>query len=325
METREFNIEKLITEVQLRPAIWDMRDDNYSNRIKKKQAWEEVTTEFLSAAASVEEKKIIGPMLQKKWKNVRDRYSKHLSESKGKSGQGRKGKTPYMCAQQLSFLSDVVQRRATESSLDATHELAATDDETAATPQEGTDEDASIEPPDQPNTTKRESRKRQQQQHYGEERIKKKKNDSVETVLCEALQTHTDIQKGKLMKEKESVDDDKHFLLSLLPFFKKIPIDNKLLVRMELMALLNRHICPPPHQHHATTFSEPPSHFQPHVEPPSWYTHSLPPQNSLPQQHQPTSTPHLQNQPGPSGLQRVAPPESQFSPYSLDGSEHMSL
>lgn len=41
------DIEKLINEIHLRPAIWDMRSEDYSNKIKKKSSWEEVTDAFM--------------------------------------------------------------------------------------------------------------------------------------------------------------------------------------------------------------------------------------------------------------------------------------
>lgn len=53
----------------------------------------------------------------KKWKNIRDTYATKLRENKGKSGQGRKSKSAYMYTNQLNFLSDVLQPRPTDTSM----------------------------------------------------------------------------------------------------------------------------------------------------------------------------------------------------------------
>jgi hypothetical protein len=38
----ELDIEAFIYEIQQRPTIWDVASDDYSNREKKKNAWEEL-------------------------------------------------------------------------------------------------------------------------------------------------------------------------------------------------------------------------------------------------------------------------------------------
>lgn len=43
----EINIESFILEIQNRPAIWDMTTREYSDRIAKKKAWEEISTLFI--------------------------------------------------------------------------------------------------------------------------------------------------------------------------------------------------------------------------------------------------------------------------------------
>ena len=48
------DVEKLINKLHIRPAIWDMRFGDYSDKIKRKRSWEEVTEAFL---ATLEQKK----------------------------------------------------------------------------------------------------------------------------------------------------------------------------------------------------------------------------------------------------------------------------
>lgn len=57
-----------------------------------------------------------GSILQKKWKNIRDRFAREIKENKGKSGQGHKAKNVYMFANQLAFLRDVIRLRPTDAS-----------------------------------------------------------------------------------------------------------------------------------------------------------------------------------------------------------------
>lgn len=43
----KINIEKLITEVLARPAIWDLRHKDYADKIKKNRSWEEIMDIFV--------------------------------------------------------------------------------------------------------------------------------------------------------------------------------------------------------------------------------------------------------------------------------------
>lgn len=65
MET--LDVEKLINEIHIRPAIWDMRSEDYSNKIKKKRSWEEVTNAFVDEGAAVEEKRQMGNYMKTKF------------------------------------------------------------------------------------------------------------------------------------------------------------------------------------------------------------------------------------------------------------------
>jgi hypothetical protein len=42
----EFNNEFFIDEIEKRPSIWDMARRNYSNKIIKRNAWEEIVLVF---------------------------------------------------------------------------------------------------------------------------------------------------------------------------------------------------------------------------------------------------------------------------------------
>ena len=45
-EPRAFDTESFILFIKERPALWDLSSDGYSNRLLKKEMWEEVTMMF---------------------------------------------------------------------------------------------------------------------------------------------------------------------------------------------------------------------------------------------------------------------------------------
>lgn len=149
---------------------------------------------------------ILGEVLLKKWKNIRDRYVRDCSLRKGKSGDGAKRKTPYVYAQQLKFLDDTIENRKTTSSLDTT---------------ENTAEDPQPSP-------SQESR----------QKWKKAKLNPVEMKLMQALEENA---AKREKKEKQDENDNRLFLLSLLPAMEAIPPHLKLVTRMEILQIINKY------------------------------------------------------------------------------------
>lgn len=43
----DFDIEKFISEIESRSAIWDMKSTQYSDRLLKMKQWEEIVTLYL--------------------------------------------------------------------------------------------------------------------------------------------------------------------------------------------------------------------------------------------------------------------------------------
>lgn len=61
LDANSLDVEKLICEVQNRPALWDMTDGQYSDRIKRKQCWDEITEIFCKGKdVSLNDKKKLG-------------------------------------------------------------------------------------------------------------------------------------------------------------------------------------------------------------------------------------------------------------------------
>ena len=56
----KFDVEQLIREIQLRPILWDMKLPDYTDRIKRRQCWEEITNIFAHEEMKVDERKHLG-------------------------------------------------------------------------------------------------------------------------------------------------------------------------------------------------------------------------------------------------------------------------
>lgn len=57
------DVEKLISEIQARPAIWNLRNTDYADKIKRESSWEEITNIFSNEDATAENKKNISSYL----------------------------------------------------------------------------------------------------------------------------------------------------------------------------------------------------------------------------------------------------------------------
>lgn len=200
------DVDRFIIDIEDRPAIWDVRCKNYSNKIAKAKAWEEMCDIFVPGFKEMDDtgKSKAGIDLQRKWKSLRDSFRRELTTiKKEKSGSGiESGRKEYLYFKQLSFLHQICQTKPNE-----------------AKNVEDLTEGRNIEkesPPQPPST---------------HQMKRKKALLSDEQVLFQAL-----------AKKANSPDDpDKQFLLSLLPDFKCIPESAKLDVKVEIMNILKKY------------------------------------------------------------------------------------
>lgn len=72
---------------------------------------------------------VLGKLLIKKWKNIKDQYIKSLKKLKGKSGSAAKTFKKYIFSEQLSFLKSTLVTRETESSFDVDNSPESLDNE----------------------------------------------------------------------------------------------------------------------------------------------------------------------------------------------------
>ncbi|KAG8298860.1 hypothetical protein J6590_007458 [Homalodisca vitripennis] len=86
MEQDPFDTERFIDEIEKRRALWDLESPDYKNRVLKRSAeWEEVVDIFSKTESTVEEKKQLGIVLQKRWKNLRDSFARELRKKRLRS------------------------------------------------------------------------------------------------------------------------------------------------------------------------------------------------------------------------------------------------
>ncbi|XP_049829989.1 uncharacterized protein LOC126269907 [Schistocerca gregaria] len=118
MSLEFINTEDFISEVESRPVIWDMKSDDYSNKVMKMKAWQEIITKFVPDfdEKSIDERNKIGTILQRKWKILRSSFTRELSRQKTeKSGSAATGRKKYIYFE-LRFLT--TDCKNTTSSID---------------------------------------------------------------------------------------------------------------------------------------------------------------------------------------------------------------
>ncbi|XP_050666763.1 uncharacterized protein LOC126966644 [Leptidea sinapis] len=114
-----FDTERFIIEIQNREALWNQSSDDYSNKNLKRQLWLELTDIF--GGENLEEKGELGLSFQKKWKNIRDIFTRELRRRKGdKIGSAAKRKSAYIYFDQLQFLMPTLEINETSASLSET-------------------------------------------------------------------------------------------------------------------------------------------------------------------------------------------------------------
>lgn len=138
-----------------------------------------------------------GDILHKKWKNIRDNFSRCL-QNRRKSGEGANTKVPYMYSNQLQFLRDTLEPRKTTNSLEAVVEI------------------------------------REEETSKCQKQVSKKRLHPVEEKIISSLERY------EKRAHIEDDDDNKHFLLSLLPSLSALPKRLNTGCRLEVMQVINK-------------------------------------------------------------------------------------
>ncbi|XP_045471376.1 uncharacterized protein LOC123678406 [Harmonia axyridis] len=114
---KNINDIRFISEIKKRPALWNQSKKGYSDRLKKNKNWEKLTKIFFGGNRTADEQKKLQKSLQQKWTNMRCQYRRYILNQRGQSGDDGKKNTFYRYADQLRFLKNtVIQKETTDNS-----------------------------------------------------------------------------------------------------------------------------------------------------------------------------------------------------------------
>ncbi|XP_075699697.1 uncharacterized protein LOC142664494 isoform X2 [Rhinoderma darwinii] len=120
---RALYVEKLIRLVQERPELWDTRAESYHDRTAKELAWDHIAQSLFSeewAKSTTCDRNRIDDV-ETRWRSTRDQFRREYG-ARGRSGDGASKKRRHLYTQQLMFLNDIMEMRATSDSLDDSEE-----------------------------------------------------------------------------------------------------------------------------------------------------------------------------------------------------------
>ncbi|GFY38490.1 6-phosphogluconate dehydrogenase, decarboxylating [Trichonephila inaurata madagascariensis] len=235
-----------------------MRCETYNNRIKRTEAWEEVARQLYSNYDEMELTKqtTILSELNKKWKNLRQCYKRELDSQYPKSGSAKKKKSQYIFFDTLSFLAPMFPSKATTSN--------------TAVEEEEDDEVEGIEVGDESNVQEESSEETNQSLRSFAASAKKsckRKREPEDPVadVCQFLKQSLEdkIAAEKRQKERDEMDDDRQFLMSLLNHTRAITERHKLDMRAEVLQIVTKYYnmsrCPQPEPFttHSPPFQQP--------------------------------------------------------------------
>ncbi|MPD01349.1 hypothetical protein E2C01_096871 [Portunus trituberculatus] len=154
---------------------------------------------------------ISGKQLQRRWKSLRECFRRELKLQQGSSGDGATKKRKYIYFDQLLFLTSTLTDRDTSFNYVAAQYEQDEEHEEGYT----SSNSASADVP-----------KRSNEQRKSKEYPQKNYEEDLINILIE--------------KTKEDCDEDKAFLMSLLPKFRKFNDEQRFEAQMEIMKVMRR-------------------------------------------------------------------------------------
>ncbi|KAM9501530.1 uncharacterized protein Hap1MRO34_011847 isoform 2-T2 [Clarias gariepinus] len=119
--SEEVDPAQLVQEVEKRALIWDVSLPNYSDCYKKAKAWESIAKQLVKEweNKSVREKKEEVKRLKKRWKSLRDRFTRDMKNMNEKrSGMGStKRKKSHPLFEEMLFLKSSTEKRQTSGNV----------------------------------------------------------------------------------------------------------------------------------------------------------------------------------------------------------------
>ncbi|XP_050355067.1 uncharacterized protein LOC126776517 isoform X2 [Nymphalis io] len=188
----------IIREVQKWPPLYVKDSPERANLHIKNKIWKEIAKQLFNDWDSYGDSEKESKDLIKKWRNLRDTFKRQLANEK-KVRQGYNiKKKTYVYFKHMLFLLPHVSSSENEAS------------------------DSVVEPKLNEYFNKREKRKATLK-NKDEEKVKRKKFASP--TLSESV-------------EQEEIDEDRHFLMSLVPSFRKMSDDEKLSAKVRILKVI---------------------------------------------------------------------------------------
>ncbi|XP_050512217.1 uncharacterized protein LOC126888206 [Diabrotica virgifera virgifera] len=233
----------LINAMKSQDIIWNYKLPDYSNKTNRNSAWEIICSQIVENydELTVQEQNKIVTLVQKKWKVLRDGYTRYAKRIKSKSGSSAPVR-PYQYYEQMSFLKAV-----TEDKPDETNSLEESDYAEIMTMYEDSDfpeimleesEYAEMKTEESENENKK-CRTRSQNAAKQTSNYKRKLNNAMkEDIIPEKL---SKLFEEKSQKSSNAEDEEKFFLLSLVGDFKKISDQHKLDAKLEILNIIKHY------------------------------------------------------------------------------------
>ncbi|XP_055907237.1 uncharacterized protein LOC129942365 [Eupeodes corollae] len=246
------NTERFINEVSTRSCIWNKHCPEYKVKSKRKKAWEEICEVFFDNynTKSTDRKEHLCLLLQKKWKSLRDNYVRELRKN-----------TPmkYGHSMSLSFLKDTIAGVAEKANHDLNSEynfdLQIEKQQDVKYNYEENDDQETVE-----DELMMLQDKKSCSYSVDDNYLSSNSNHSTyldiqsidgikssptfseqhEQRLSNALAANKDNVRGRGVVGVDDEDEDRMFLLSLLKDLRKVPQQNKLEAKSELLLVLNK-------------------------------------------------------------------------------------
>ncbi|XP_069696499.1 uncharacterized protein [Periplaneta americana] len=229
-EQQDFDIDQFILSIESKPALWDSRVAEYSNKVKKQECWREVCSEVVANFKNFpeERQREIGNDFQRRWRGMRSSFSREILKQKTiGSGSGAKARRrKYVFYDILSFLLPVTKTRSITSNME--------DSETEEDhPDTLKEEQLPIDKPEVHEEVERRATAIPTAKKVSRPPKRKLEEESQEKPC--SVQTES-AQRRDLME-----DDTRHFFLSLVEDFKSIPPQHRLDAKLEIIQTIKKH------------------------------------------------------------------------------------
>ncbi|CAI6355336.1 unnamed protein product [Macrosiphum euphorbiae] len=222
------DVECLIMEIEKHECIWKTTCKRFLERDTKRKSWIDIAMNMFEnwETFSIKEQEDKIEELKKKWKNIRDNYTRDVNDSRRivSGSEAPKKNRTYAYANVLSFLRPIVKKRKTTGNINHTMDnaldVSSNDNEVDV---EGNS--SSLETPLECSVTKTK---------LSSSSKKKAQTTSFQDALLDAI-----TNPSLFFQTPPEVDDpDKAFLLSFLPDIKKLNDEQKMELKFQFFQSL---------------------------------------------------------------------------------------